>query len=635
MTFRKDFIMAIEKMAMLSIVGRESGLDKFVAEYLINNNFQPENATEIFENGWNLSPFTYEGEAKEAKKACEELMGRLDIDYENIEMKDKIHLDVKMDRVGLELENIKEKFDKIDERIKKLNNDMGELEKVKAPILHLKDLNFRLEEVYDLRYMRFRFGRMENQDFYNMQRKKADVNAIILNVEEDENYVWVIYLTTEKGSAEVDGVLNMMGFERIWIENEARGVPKEYIAKLDGEIAKKVSEISVCKKEFADLKEKMQGSIIKIYEIIGIYEKIYDTKKSMAYDKKSSFYVVGWMPVSNLKEILPRLEKNRYVRYVVKSDSEVKFTPPTKLKNNFLVRPFENLVEMYGLPRYTEVDPTSFVAITAFLMFGLMFGDVGQGAVIALIGLLLAARRISLGKILVYGGLSSIIFGLAYGSIFGREDILHPLVISPMNNINTMLIFGIVTGGILILAAMIINIVNGFKEHDMGRVLFDKNGVAGVIFYIAILIFIGFMVFLGIRIISITVLVIILLIPLAAIFFKDAIISRVNRRKKDEEKASVTEKSFDLIETLLSFASNTISFVRLSAFAINHVGLCMAVYILGGMVSGGGSLLVAVIGNVIIIGLEGLIVGIQVLRLEYYELFSRFYAGDGYEYKPI
>ena len=89
------------------------------------------------------------------------------------------------------------------------------------------------------------------------------------------------------------------------------------------------------------------------------------------------------------------------------------------------------------------------------------------------------------------------------------------------------------------------------------------------------------------------------------------------------------------MEKLLSMISNTISFVRLAAFAINHVGLCMAVYILSNMVSGAGSLIVAVIGNVIVIVLEGLIVAIQVLRLEYYELFSRFYKGDGKPYKPI
>ena len=107
------------------------------------------------------------------------------------------------------------------------------------------------------------------------------------------------------------------------------------------------------------------------------------------------------------------------------------------------------------------------------------------------------------------------------------------------------------------------------------------------------------------------------------------------RLKKAKEKVSIVEKIFELIEMLLSMASNTISFVRLAAFAINHVGLCMAVYILSNMFGSTGSLIVAIIGNGIVIVLEGLIVAIQVLRLEYYELFSRFYSGDGKEYIPI
>ena len=116
--------------------------------------------------------------------------------------------------------------------------------------------------------------------------------------------------------------------------------------------------------------------------------------------------------------------------------------------------------------------------------------------------------------------------------------------------------------------------------------------------------------------------------------FKDKLEQLISK-KNNPEKSSIVEKIFELIEMLLSMASNTISFVRLAAFAINHVGLCMAVYILSNMVGGAGSLIVALIGNLIVIVLEGLIVAIQVLRLEYYELFSRFYAGDGKEYVPI
>ena len=182
--------------------------------------------------------------------------------------------------------------------------------------------------------------------------------------------------------------------------------------------------------------------------------------------------------------------------------------------------------------------------------------------------------------------------------------------------------------------AIINPIKNGIKNKDISRALFDKNGLAGLIFYSVILILVVGLLQNGKMILSLTITLVLIIIPLLLILFKEKIENLLNK-KKAKEKVSIVEKIFELIEMLLSMASNTISFVRLAAFAINHVGLCMAVYILSNMFGSTGSLIVAIIGNGIVIVLEGLIVAIQVLRLEYYELFSRFYSGDGKEYIPI
>lgn len=203
-----------------------------------------------------------------------------------------------------------------------------------------------------------------------------------------------------------------------------------------------------------------------------------------------------------------------------------------------------------------------------------------------------------------------------------------------MDNITSMLVVGIASGAILIILAMIFNIKNGIKNKDVGKVLFDKNGIAGLVFYIVILaLIVGFLVN-GQMFISLSISVTLIVVTLLLILFKDNIENLINKNKA-RQKVSIIEKIFEIIEMLISMASNTISFVRLAAFAINHVGLCMAVYILANMFGTTGSLIVAIIGNIIVIALEGLIVAIQVLRLEYYELFSRFYTGDGKEYIPI
>lgn len=304
------------------------------------------------------------------------------------------------------------------------------------------------------------------------------------------------------------------------------------------------------------------------------------------------------------------------------------------MRNNPIVRPFETIVKMYGLPNYTELDPTTFVAITAFLLFGFMFGDIGHGLVIFLIGILMAKKKISMGPVFEAGGIASMIFGLLYGSIFGNEEIIPAIFIRPMESIQTMLIYGIAIGVVLILLAMLLNIRNGIKNKDKKKVFLDTNGLAGLIFYIVVLGAGVYFILKGEMIASLGVLSIFVILPLLAIMFKDSIAKKLFK-EEEEEKSSLFEKIFHVVEILLSFASNTISFVRIAAFAINHVGLCMAIYILSDMFSGTGSLAVTIFGNCLVIVLEGLIVGIQVLRLEYYELFSRFYTGDGKEYKPL
>ena len=197
-----------------------------------------------------------------------------------------------------------------------------------------------------------------------------------------------------------------------------------------------------------------------------------------------------------------------------------------------------------------------------------------------------------------------------------------------------MLISGIAFGVILIILAIILNIKNGITNKNIKKAVLSENGIAGLLFYATVIGSIAYYFVAGKMIVSINIIIAICIIELAIILFKDKL-EQLITKKKEETESGVAEQIFELIETLLSFVSNTISFVRLAAFAINHVGLCMAVYILANMISGAGNIAIAIIGNAIVIVLEGLIVAIQVLRLEYYELFSRFYSGDGRPYKPI
>ena len=621
--------MAIEKMKFLSMTGKEENLDFIIANDLLGAGFQPENALKVLEQGWKLTYFSYDSTIKEYLKKAETLLTELNITYKekNTQLTQSFE-DIKkfIDDYELKISTIHKDIENKQKEIEELSNSI-------TPITHLQNFPIELEKIYNLKYMNFRFGFLTTEYYEQLSTDIDDIDAIVMEIEKTDKGVWIIYFTPDALSEEVDSYFKVMKFKRVWLPEDFKGKPSDVISEVKKYIQESLTYVENQKNKLEQLKGTSGIDIINAFLQLKVLEKINRVKKYMAHDDKGSFYIVGWIPNQNLKSLLSKLKEHN-VAYTIKSHDEVASTPPTKLKNNKLIKPFESIVKMYGTPNYTEMDPTWFVAITAFLMFGFMFGDVGQGLVIAIIGLILMKKKSSLGPVLTAGGISAIIFGFIYGSIFGKEGIIKGIVSSPMENIQNMLIFGIASGAVLIIIAMIFNIKNGLKNKDLARALFDKNGLAGLIFYSIILISIVSLLLNGQMILGLTLSLILIILPLICILFKDNL-EKIITKQKSTEKASIVEKIFELIEMLLSMASNTISFVRLAAFAINHVGLCMAVYILSTMVGGAGSLIVAIIGNIIVIVLEGLIVAIQVLRLEYYELFSRFYAGDGKEYIPI
>lgn len=624
--------MSVEKMKLLSITGKEENIDRFIAEYLLDSGIQTEDAVKVFEKGWKLTNFKYDSTAKELSRQCKAILDKYKIKYkENAESEKIEHNIVDLEN---ELTDIKLNLDDFETYLKQKKELLEDCKKKLEILSHTKDLDIDLKTLYSLEYIRFRYGKISKENFGKLENSLRELNAITLKTGEDENNVWVMCLTTNESSAKVDSYLNVFKFERFWIPEELSGNPKDIWNEYENKVQELNFDIQNKEEELERIINRDAEDLVELYAELNLYLKINNVKKFMAYDENGLFYIIGWIPAKELTKILPKLSREKDIKYVVKNHDEVASIPPTKLKNNKIIRPFETIVKMYGLPNYTELDPTFFVAITAFLLFGFMFGDVGHGLIIFLIGFIMSRKKISLGPVFEAGGIASMIFGVLYGSIFGKEGIIPTIFISPMENIQTMLIYGIAIGVILIIMAMILNIRNGIKNKDKKKIFFDTNGIAGLIFYVTILVAGIYFLLKGKMIASVGILSIFIILPLLAIMFKGVLAEKIFKEKQIE-KSSFIEKIFEVIEILLSFASNTISFVRIAAFAINHVGLCMAIYILSSMLSGTGSMIVSIIGNIIVIVLEGLIVGIQVLRLEYYELFSRFYTGDGKEYKPL
>ena len=371
----------------------------------------------------------------------------------------------------------------------------------------------------------------------------------------------------------------------------------------------------------------------------------------MAYIRSGDeeyFIMCGWMPDEDACRIEKEIEKDKDIITLFEDDHKGPFGgAPVKLKNPKILKPFEMLIRMYGMPDYHEFDPTWFVAISYTIIFGMMFGDVGQGICLLIGGFLLyKLKGMNLAAIISVAGLFSTIFGFLFGSVFGYEELIEPLWIKPteamtdlpfIGKLNTIFACAITLGMILILLMMVFNVINAIKAGELKEAIFDHNGICGFIFYGSVVACV--MLFMtGHALPGTVVLVIMFVIPLILIALKEPIMAIVFKKTEAMPKQAgifAVQAFFEMFEVLLSYFSNTLSFVRIGGFAVSHASMMGVVMMLAGAENGGmGNLIVVILGNLFVCGLEGLIVGIQVMRLEYYEMFSRFYRGGGREFKP-
>ena len=362
-----------------------------------------------------------------------------------------------------------------------------------------------------------------------------------------------------------------------------------------------------------------------------------------------TFYILcGWMSESDAAAFRKEVAQDENTFCFVEENHDNIFSkPPTKLKNPRLFKPFEMFIRMYGLPAYEEIDPTMLLGLTYSFLFGFMFGDVGQGLCLLLGGFLLyRAKKLNLAGIISCCGFFSTIFGFLFGSVFGFETILEPIWLHPktamtqlpfIGNLNTVFVVAVAMGMFIILMTMVCNVINSLRTHDVEKAWFDTNGVAGIVFYGALAATV-FLYMSGHALPATALLVVMFVIPLLIIFFKEPLTALVEKHAKvlpEEKGMFFVQGFFELFEVCLSYFSNTLSFVRVGAFAVSHAAMMEVVLMLAGAEAGGSpNWLVIVLGNLFVCGMEGLIVGIQVLRLEYYGLFSRVYKGTGREFKP-
>ena len=650
--------MSIEKMHMVNLVGAITDFDELTKMLAIEGCMQPVSALqEINSSDFVLKtsvdniealmdvnyirPYSYDKNYNISLKQIEKLSEiQKEFSLNESYAKEMIY---DFDKVESEISKVYNKYMVLNTEFEGLKQKEQYLENTYDALQFLRSVTIPIEKIITMQNFKAGLYKVPEQNMVKLKANYENIPSVIETVSKGKEFVIFMSFTPILLLAETERIFKSANCEEIFMPTHYSGIPKDVLVVVKG-------EINDVQKSTIEIKNKIHDFLRENYETIKNLENSYELERKSEEIKKTAactnefFYLSGWIPKSFMERIDKLLLSFNDRILIIKKEPGQRtnkvINPPTMLKNNKLIKPFESMVYMYGVPSYDEIDPTTFMAITYILMFGAMFGDVGQGLILLLAGFLINIKmgKGNMGGICQRLGLSSIVFGFLYGSVFGSEHVISAILIRPMENINNILIGAIIFGCGFLILGFIIGITNSLRRKDIERGIFGKDGLAGFLFYIGALILIVSIIY-KTPLIPIAIWIIYFVFCLLLILLKQPLANIILRKRvlfEDGAKDYFIESSFEVVETILSLFSNTLSFVRVGAFALNHVGLFMAFSALASMTNSGFvSILIMIIGNVVIICLEGLIVFIQGLRLEYYELFSKYYEGSGVDFEPV
>ena len=548
-----------------------------------------------------------------------------------------------------------------DEELRRVTETLKEAES-------FSNLQIPYSQLEHLSFISLRVGRIPSE---NLSKLRSDLGSrgvvIPLGVGDSK----ILAATSKKSRFALDTELKKYGFVNMEIPESFKGIPEEVLESLrnqKAELENAVQKLNEEKKNYAETHSAELKRLLGAFCISTQIDNIQDSLESTSM----VYRITGWIPAEISRSFMKEIDELSEGRVALREylPSEVlavlsgEEKVPVKLSHGKFVSAFERMIFSYGSPLYGTIDPTPFVAIFFTILFGIMFGDFGQGLVIFLTGLLMSKKVIKFGgwnkfaPIFMGVGCSSCVMGLVTGEFFGNETVLEPfamfvtglfgtphapiLKVMPSSDPNSILvIFGIfgvtiALGFIINSIGILVNIVNNGIKKKWGNVFFGKCGLFGLFFYWYVVSFaIRIAVFAhspaGYDWLCIGV----------SLFF--AAFGEPFERLFNGERP-VVENGFgslvigglvELIEVVSSYLSGTISFVRVGAFALAHAVLGFIIGMMSEKCGPVGGLLVMIVGNAIVVVLEGMIVAIQVIRLQYYEFFSKFFNETGTEFKPL
>ena len=582
-----------------------------------------------------------------------DLTNRISVNLEN----EKKHLD----KIAAERESLRERQRAIQQEILKLEDIRKQVELYG---IGLSDIPFHGKHSF----ISMQTGNLPVLKAKQLEDDLRDVPSLNIALGREKDIAHYLMISMKRDTEQINKILAKVGWTEIELPDELQSVKEDVFKELSVKLEKLTTEQKKLETKANNLVKREEKYLREVWVNLRVNELFYVIQTNF---KSSSRTVIfsGWLPLSKkekLTQTIKRASKNRC--YLEWNEAESKDTigdeVPVQFNNPKIFAPFQMLVSNFGIPKYGTIDPTPFVMPVYLLMFGLMFPDVGQGLILVLLGVLGAyllkkneAKKglYDLTWLIIWCGFSSILFGALFGSFFGT-GLFKPLwfdfhgIISGHSSENSVIkdVFDILSitlyfGISVISLGLLFNWINMIRTGRWMELFFDKGGILGGWIYAGGIFIASYMVGHNYKEFPPGIILFVLVgLPSLLIFIKEPYHYLKHTSGHSDKKFNIfmiltflMQWIVELLEIFSGYLSNTLSFMRVAGLGIAHVCLMIAFFTLAEMTSGIMSVLILILGNILVIGLEGLTAGIQALRLNYYEFFTKFFHGTGKLYTPI
>jgi V/A-type H+/Na+-transporting ATPase subunit I len=564
-----------------------------------------------------------------------------------------------------DLDNIGNRIESIREKQRQTQQEILRLEEMRRALSGEGGFNPELLQQQS-GLLTFFSGRVPKENREDFENSLLELPAALVPAGDDGGGEYII-VAVKKYRGRVQEILERSGWEKADFTSKPETFGKQNIEGLNKQIETLTKEQSGLTNKVEETVEEKKDRLLEYWKRVKLRE-LYSSIEYNYGKTSRTLLFSGWVPRDKQKTLDGAIRKaTGNTCYIEWRDPEEALglegeKPPVKFTNPKFLQPFQMLVRNYSIPEYGTFDPTPVVAAAYLVMFGLMFGDAGHGAVLLIAGIIgsVLKRREKIARLfqlIVYCGASAIVFGVLFGSYFGMAWIppvwfdFHGAVAGHARGGVVSDIYGILTitiyfGIAVIGTGLLINWINCMRKKRWLRLILDKTGLVGGWIYGGGVYTAFYFVRRDYKQLPPGPLLIILIgIPALLFLAKPVAEFIIERREHGKQFGGFTVLDFlmewivEMLEVFSGYLANTLSFMRVAGLGIAHVSLMTAFFQIAGMIGGEGlsigSCAILVFGNLLVIALEGLSAGIQSLRLNYYEFFSKYFSGSGIAYSPV